>query len=74
VLVDGQDLRGLTQESLRRQIGMVTQETAMFNRSALDNIRYGRPDASRAEVEAAARAAEAHDFILDLRDHMGARL
>jgi ATP-binding cassette, subfamily B, bacterial len=63
VLVDGKDLRGLTQESLRRQIGMVTQETAMFNRSAFDNIRYGRPDASRAEVEAAARAAQAHDFI-----------
>ncbi len=71
VLVDGQDVRGLTQESLRRQIGMVTQETAMFNRSAFDNIRYGRPDASRAEVEAAARAAQAHDFIADLRDHMG---
>ena len=71
VLVDGQDLRGLTQESLRRQIGMVTQETAMFNRSAFDNIRYGRPEASRAEVEAAARAAQAHDFIADLRDHMG---
>ncbi len=71
VLVDGQDLRGLTQESLRRQIGMVTQETAMFNRSAFDNIRYGRPEAGRAEVEAAARAAQAHDFIADLRDHMG---
>jgi ATP-binding cassette subfamily B protein len=71
VLVDGRDLRGVTQESLRRQIGMVTQETAMFNRSALDNIRYGRPDASRDQVEAAARAAEAHDFILSLRDHAG---
>ncbi|WP_209426272.1 ABC transporter ATP-binding protein [Pararhodobacter sp. SW119] len=71
VLVEGQDVRRLTQESLRRQIGMVTQETAMFNRSAFDNIRYGRPDASRAEVEAAARAAQAHDFIADLRDHMG---
>ena len=71
VLIDGHDLRGLTQESLRRQIGMVTQETAMFNRSALDNIRYGRPEARQAEVEAAARAAEAHDFILGLRDHAG---
>jgi len=71
VLVDGRDVRGLTQESLRRQIGMVTQETAMFNRSAFDNIRYGRPDAARAQVEAAARAAQAHDFIVNLRDHMG---
>ncbi len=71
VLVDGHDLRGVTQESLRAQIGMVTQETALFNRPALDNIRYGRPDASLAEVEAAARAAEAHDFILGLRDNEG---
>ncbi len=71
VLVDGHDIRKVTQESLRRQIGMVTQETAMFNRSALDNIRYGRPDATAAEVEAAARAAQAHDFILDLQDHNG---
>lgn len=45
----------------------------MFNRSAFENIRYGRPDASRAEVEAAARAAEAHDFILELQDHEGRR-
>ncbi len=71
VLVDGQDVRGVTQESLRVQVGMVTQETALFNRSALDNIRYGRPDASRAEVEAAARAAQAHEFIVGLRDHAG---
>jgi ATP-binding cassette subfamily B protein len=71
VLVDGQDIRGLTQESLRRNIAMVTQDTAMFNRSAFDNILYGRPDATRAEVEAAARAAEAHDFILGLRDNDG---
>ena len=71
LLIDGQDIRGVTQESLRRQIGMVTQETAMFNRSARENILYGRPDASEAEVEAAARAAEAHDFILGLQDHLG---
>ncbi|WP_201157085.1 ABC transporter ATP-binding protein, partial [Rhodobaculum claviforme] len=71
VTIDGHDLRGVTQESLRSQIGMVTQETAMFNRSALDNIRYGRPGATQSEVEAAARAAEAHDFIGGLRDHMG---
>ena len=50
---------------------MVTQETAMFNRSARENILYGRPDASDEEMVAAARAAEAHDFILGLRDHQG---
>jgi ATP-binding cassette subfamily B protein len=71
VLVDGQDVRHLTQESLRRQIGMVTQETAMFNRSARDNIAYGRPDATEEEVVAAARAAEAHDFISNMVDHNG---
>ncbi|VDS07429.1 Putative multidrug export ATP-binding/permease protein [Paracoccus haematequi] len=71
IRIDGQDIRRVTQESLRRQIGMVTQETAMFNRSARDNILYGRPGASQAEVEAAARAAEAHDFILTLQDHAG---
>ncbi|MCA2011796.1 ABC transporter ATP-binding protein [Pararhodobacter sp. CCB-MM2] len=71
VRIDGIDVRDVTQESLRRQIGMVTQDTAMFNRSARDNIRYGRPDASEAEVIAAAEAAEAHDFIQDLRDNAG---
>ena len=71
VLVDGHDVRGVTQESLRRQIGMVTQETAMFNRSARDNILYGRPDATEAEVVAAAKAAEADEFIRDLVDHKG---
>ncbi|MGR3421779.1 MAG: ABC transporter ATP-binding protein [Paracoccus sp. (in: a-proteobacteria)] len=71
IRVDGHDLRDVTQESLRRQIAMVTQETAMFNRSARDNILYGRPDATEAEVIAAARAAEAHDFILTLQDHAG---
>jgi ATP-binding cassette subfamily B protein len=72
ITVDGRDVRGVTQDSLRRSIGMVTQETAMFNRSARDNIRYGRPEATDAEVEAAARAAEAHGFIEGLRDHKGA--
>ena len=71
VRVGGQDVRDVTQESLRRQIGMVTQETAMFNRSALNNIRYGRPDASDADVIAAARKAEAHDFIQGLVDFRG---
>ncbi|QRZ13285.1 ABC transporter ATP-binding protein [Paracoccus methylovorus] len=69
--VDGHDVRAVTQESLRRNIAMVTQETAMFNRSAHDNILYGRPDASEDEIIAAAKAAEAHEFILTLRDHMG---
>jgi ATP-binding cassette subfamily B protein len=73
VLIDGQDLRGVTQESLRRQIGMVTQETAMFNRSARDNILYGRPDASEAQMIAAASAAEAHGFIEQMVDHQGRR-
>ena len=71
VTIDGHDLRGVTQDSLRRQIGMVTQETAMFNRSARENIRYGRPEAADAEVEEAARRAEAHGFIQGLRDHKG---
>ncbi|WP_417626559.1 ABC transporter ATP-binding protein [Pararhodobacter aggregans] len=71
VRIDGVDVKTVTQESLRRQIGMVTQDTAMFNRSARDNIRYGRPDATEAEVEAAARAAEAHEFILALSDNAG---
>jgi len=71
VLVDGQDVLRVTQESLRRQIGMVTQETAMFNRSARDNIAYGRPDATEAEIIAAARQAEAHGFIETMQDHIG---
>ncbi|MBD1206493.1 MAG: ABC transporter ATP-binding protein [Rhodobacteraceae bacterium] len=71
VLVDGHDLRHITQESLRRQIGMVTQETAMFNRSARDNIAYGKPDATEDEIIAAAKAAEAHDFIIQMVDHNG---
>ena len=71
VLIDGFDVRAVTQESLRRQIGMVTQETSMFNRTARENILYGNPAATEAELVAAARAAEAHDFILHLRDHNG---
>ena len=70
ISIDGCDLRDVTQESLRRNIGMVTQETAMFNRSALDNILYGRPDATQAEVIDAAKRAEADAFIRDLQDHM----
>jgi ATP-binding cassette subfamily B protein len=71
VLIDGVDIKTVTQESLRRNIGMVTQETAMFNRSARDNILYGRPDATKEAVIAAAKRAEAHGFIQDLEDHKG---
>ncbi|NGM46953.1 ABC transporter ATP-binding protein [Rhodobacter sp. SGA-6-6] len=71
ITVDGFDLRKVRQESLRRQIGMVTQETAMFNRSARDNIAYGRPDATEAEIIAAAKAAEADEFIAAMADHQG---
>ena len=71
VVIDGQDISGVTQESLRREIGMVTQETAMFNRSAFENIAYGKPDATEADVIAAARKAEAHEFIEDMKDHKG---
>lgn len=71
VVVGGQDIKFAKQESLRRAIGMVTQETAMFNRSARENILYGRPDASEEEMIEAAKRAEAHDFIVGLKDHMG---
>ncbi len=71
ILIDGQDVSRVTQASLRRAIGMVTQETAMFNRSAMDNIRYGKPEATDEEVMEAAKKAEAHEFILGLEDHKG---
>ncbi|MEL7125505.1 MAG: ATP-binding cassette domain-containing protein, partial [Pseudomonadota bacterium] len=71
IRIDGQETRSVTQDSLRHAIGMVTQETAMFNRSARDNILYGRPDATEAELIAAAQKAEAHEFILDLQDFKG---
>ncbi len=71
IRIDGQNVSQVTQASLRSAIGMVTQETAMFNRTARDNILYGRPDASMEEVEQAARRAEAMEFIGDLQDHKG---
>ena len=71
IMLDGADIRELTQDALRAQIGTVRQETAMFNRSALENIRYGKPDATVEEVHEAARRAEAHEFILGLRDWKG---
>ena len=73
ILIDGQDTRNVTQESVRRNIGMVTQETAMFNRSARQNILYGKPDATEEAMIEAAGKAEAHDFILNLEDHKGRR-
>jgi ATP-binding cassette subfamily B multidrug efflux pump len=71
VLIDGQDIALATQDSLRAQIGMVTQDTSLLHRSVSDNIRYGRPDAGDAEMEAAAKRAEAHDFIVLVSDAMG---
>lgn len=71
ILVGGFDVKQVTQESLRQHIGMVTQETAMFNRSARENILYGRPDASEEAMVSAAQRAEAHEFILGLQDHKG---
>ncbi len=71
ILIDGQDISRVTQESLRANIGMVSQDTSLLHRSVADNIRYGRADASMAEVVAAAKRAHAHDFILGLEDFKG---
>jgi ATP-binding cassette subfamily B multidrug efflux pump len=71
VLIDGQDIALATQDSLRAQIGMVTQDTSLLHRSVSDNIRYGRPEAGEAEMIAAATRAEAHDFIVTLGDASG---
>ncbi|KFN46616.1 ABCB family ABC transporter ATP-binding protein/permease [Arenimonas metalli] len=68
IRIDGEDLRELRQDSVRAAIGIVPQDTVLFNDSIRYNIRYGRPDASDAEVEAAARSAHIHDFILTLPD------
>jgi ATP-binding cassette subfamily B protein len=66
VLVDGVDVRDWDLESLRRQIAVIEQDPFLFSRSVADNIAFGRPEAEREAVEAAARAAQAHDFILEL--------
>ncbi|TQM93152.1 ABC transporter ATP-binding protein [Roseinatronobacter monicus] len=71
--IDGQDISKVTQESLRAAIGVVTQDTALLHRSVRDNIAYGRPEASEAEIWAAADMAEARDFIEDLADAQGRR-
>jgi ATP-binding cassette subfamily B multidrug efflux pump len=71
ILIDGQDIAHVTQDSLRANIAMVTQDTSLLHRSVRDNILYGRPDASEADMLAAAKRAEAHDFILTLSDAKG---
>jgi ATP-binding cassette subfamily B multidrug efflux pump len=71
ILIDGQDIAAATQESLRARIGMVTQDTALLHRSVRDNIKYGRPDASDAEMHTAARRAKAEEFIPTLSDAHG---
>jgi ATP-binding cassette subfamily B multidrug efflux pump len=71
IAIDGQDIAHVTQESLRAAIGMVTQDTSLLHRSIAANIRYGKPSATEAEIVAAARKAQAHDFILALRDWHG---
>jgi len=71
VLIDGQDITQVTQDSLRSHIGMVQQDSSLLHRSVRDNILYGRPDASEADMLQAAKRAEAHEFILDLEDPQG---
>jgi ATP-binding cassette subfamily B multidrug efflux pump len=73
VLIDGQDVSHVTQDSLRAQVGMVTQDTSLLHRSVRDNILYGRPDASDAQMMSAAERAEAHDFVQTLSDPKGRR-
>ena len=71
ILIDGQDIAGVRQESLRSQIGMVSQDTSLLNRSLRDNILFGRPDADETKLVEAARRAEAFDFIERLEDQRG---
>ena len=71
ILIDGQDIALVTQDSLRQQIGLVTQDTSLLHRSIADNILYGRPEAPTEAVIAAARKAHAHDFVLGLADPHG---
>jgi len=71
ILIDGQNIADVTQESLRQKIGMVQQDSSLLHRSVRDNILYGRPDATEEMMIAAAKQAEAHDFILTLEDPQG---
>jgi ATP-binding cassette subfamily B multidrug efflux pump len=73
ILIDSQDIARVTQDSLRTNVGMVTQDTSLLHRSVRENIVYGRPDATDAEMIAAAKRAEAHEFILQLTDPAGRR-
>jgi ATP-binding cassette subfamily B multidrug efflux pump len=73
ILIDGQDVARVTQDSLRAHIGMVTQDTSLLHRSLADNIAYGRPHASEADIRAAAARAQASDFIDSLSDLQGRR-
>ena len=73
ILIDGQDIAAVTQESLRSQISVVTQDTSLLHRSIRDNIRYGKPGATDEEIEAAAKLAHAHDFVMELEDLHGRR-
>ncbi|HWV19459.1 MAG TPA: ABC transporter ATP-binding protein [Devosia sp.] len=73
ILVDGNDIATIQQDSLRANIGVVTQDTSLLHRSVRDNIVYGRPDATEEEMIEAAKLAEAHDFIADLSDYKGRR-
>jgi ATP-binding cassette subfamily B multidrug efflux pump len=73
ILIDGQDIGNVTQDSLRMNIGMVQQDSSLLHRSVRDNMLYGRPDATEAEIIAAATQAEAHTFIQDLTDPEGRR-
>ncbi len=74
ITIDGQDIRDVTQSSLRAAIGIVPQDTVLFNDSIFYNIQYGRPSASPAEVEEAARLAQVHDFVMSLPDGYNARV
>ena len=73
ILIDGQDIAGVTQESLRRHIAMVTQDTSLLHRSIRENIQYGQPQATEAQIIAAAKQAHAHAFIMGLEDWHGRR-
>jgi ATP-binding cassette subfamily B multidrug efflux pump len=73
VLIDDQNIARVTQDSLRAQVGMVTQDTSLLHRSVRENILYGRPDASDEQMVAAAKRAQAHDYILSLSDPAGRR-
>jgi len=74
VLIDGQDIRDVTQESLRAAIGVVPQDTVLFNDTIRYNIAYGRPSATEAEIEQAARLAQVHDFVMRLPERYDTRV